>query len=106
MKKKNNCLFSSFLDPTYYIGKPRVYLCLNLLITEHPTQAGLNRREMNLLTRLEIQKYCMCLLDTSAALACVASCLCPPPCAILGLASMTEKCKEERKTGGCFWNYS
>lgn len=61
---KTNSQFSSFLDLTSHIAKQSVYLYLCLLKTEHPTQTDLNRREMNLLIRLEIQKYCRYPLDT------------------------------------------
>lgn len=64
-EEETNSQFSSFLDPTSHIFKQNMYLYFYLLITEHPTPTDLNRREMNLLPRLEVQKYHRCLPDTS-----------------------------------------
>ena len=105
-EENTNSVYASFLDPTPLIVNQRACL-FYLLITEHPTQACLNRKEMNLLTWLEILRRTGILLAIAYGynLSCVLS-QTPPPCeilAILSLISLTGKIKKKEKTENGFW---
>ena len=104
-EENTNSVYASFLDPTPLIVNQRACL-FYLLITEHPTQACLNRKEMNLLTWLEILRRTGILLAIAYGynLSCVLS-QTPPPCeilAILSLISLTGKIKKKEKTENGF----
>lgn len=106
-EENTNSVYASFRDLTSLIVNQRACLCFYLLITEHPTQAGLNRKEMNLLTWLEILRHTGILLAIPYGynLSCVLS-QTPPPCevlAILSLISLTGKIKKKEKTENGFW---
>ena len=105
-EENTNSVYASFLDPTPLIVNQRACL-FYLLITEHPTQACLNRKEMNLLTWLEILRRTGILLAIAYGynLSCVLS-QTPPPCeilAILSLISLTGKIKKKENTENGFW---